>query len=179
MTYILETGRLQLRALNYGDANFIVQLMNSPGWLAFIGDRNVRSEEAAKSYLKNGPLKSYRENGFGLYLVETKESPKSIGMCGILKRETLDHPDIGFAFLPEYSGQGYAREIAKATVAWAGNSLNIPKLLAITKPDNHRSIALLEHIGLKFQRKFESPADNTELLLYGIDFHLNDDAKTS
>ena len=174
MTYIVETSRLRLRNLRYDDAAFIVRLMNTPGWLAFIGDRDVRSEQAAKAYLKDGPLKSYRENGFGLCLVETKIPVVSIGMCGILKRDTLDHPDIGFAFLPEYCGQGYAREIAAATVAWAQDHLKLQKLLAITRPDNHRSMALLEHIGLKFVKRFVSPANQEELLLYEINFDVEE-----
>ena len=174
MTYIVETSRLRLRNLRYDDAAFIVRLMNTPGWLAFIGDRDVRSEQAARAYLKDGPLKSYRENGFGLCLVETKDPVVSIGMCGILKRDTLDHPDIGFAFLPEYCGQGYAREIAGATVAWAQDHLKLQKLLAITRPDNHRSMALLEHIGLKFVKRFVSPANQEELLLYEINFDVHE-----
>lgn len=170
MGQILETERLRLRELNHNDAGFIVKLLNSPGWLQYIGDRKVRTEAQAKTYLDNGPIKSYSDNGFGLYMVETKHSNTSIGMCGILKRDTLDFPDIGFAFLPAYSGFGYAREIASATLDYARDTLHLPKLLAITKPDNQRSIDLLKHIGLIYITTLQSP-DKEELLLFSIDFN--------
>src|SRR6478736_8102385 len=116
MKYILETERLQLRQFEIDDAEFIVELVNTPGWLKFIGDRNIKTTEDAIRYLQNGPMKSYQENGFGLSLVEEKGNRKSIGMCGILKRDSLENPDIGFALLPEFVGKGYAFEIALATV---------------------------------------------------------------
>lgn len=163
--YILETERLRLREFNTGDTAFIIRLVNSPGWLTFIGDRNIRTDEQAKYYLENGPIKSYHENGFGLSLVETKDDKTAIGMCGILRRDTLDHPDIGFAFLPEFIGKGYANEIAKATLNYAINELNIPKILAITKVNNKQSIKLLERIGLKLDKTFLS-SDKEELLLF-------------
>lgn len=160
---VIETVRLKLRELTFGDADFIIQLVNSPGWLRFIGDRNIRTEEEAIAYLESGPLKSYRENGFGLWLVELK-SDAPIGMCGILKRETLDHPDIGFALLPEFYGQGYAYEAAAATLAYAKDELNLSKIAAITVPGNVRSIKLLEKIGMKCNRQIELNGD--VLLLY-------------
>lgn len=173
MKYILESERLRVREFNTEDTSFIVELLNTPGWLEFIGDRNVRTDEQARSYLKNGPIKSYHDNGFGLYMVETKETTTAVGMCGILKRDTLDHPDIGFAFLPEYAGLGYAREIAKATLNYADNALNMPRLLAITKPNNRRSIRLLESIGFTFAETFRLKDETDHLLLYRIDFDGN------
>ena len=123
---VLETDRLTLRQFTIHDTDFIISLLNSPGWLEFIGDRNVKTQEQATDYLLNGPIKSYHENGFGLSLVELKHPQKPIGMCGLLKREYLEHPDIGFAFLPEYSGKGYAYEIAKATMDYAEAMLKMP-----------------------------------------------------
>src|SRR5688572_29537117 len=116
MKYILETERLKLREFDLEDASFIVDFMNSKDWLQFIGDRNVPNEDAAITFLKSGPLKSYVKNGFGLWLVEAKDTGAAIGMCGILKRDSLPNPDIGFALLPAHVGRGYAREVAKATL---------------------------------------------------------------
>jgi len=166
MEQILETERLRLRKFNTGDAGFIVELLNSPGWLKFIGDRHVRTEEQAVTYLQNGPMKSYEQNGFGLSLVERKEDGTPIGMCGIIRRDQLEHPDIGFALLPEYAGQGYAREIAGATLAYAREALQFKTICAITLPENVHSIRLLEKLGLQFRKTFSFPEGKEELLLY-------------
>lgn len=184
MKYILETKRLRLREFTLDDCDFIIELMNSPGWLRFIGDRNVRNREQAKHYLENGPLKSYQINGYGLFMVEKKnnadEKPASatavsfsegsasataVGMCGILKRDSLDFPDIGFALLPDFSGMGYALEIARATLVYAKEKLGLQKIAAITMPGNTRSIRLLEKLGLSFRDTIRS-ASGEELLLY-------------
>jgi len=166
MTEILETDRLILRQFELTDAKFIVELVNSPGWIEFIGDRNIRTEEAASNYLQNGPMKSYRENGFGLCMVELKDGTP-IGMCGILRRDTLENPDIGFSFLPKFTGMGYAFEIANATINYAKNRLNLKTILAITVPNNKRSRHLLEKIGLMFIKTIYTSVDNEELMLYG------------
>jgi RimJ/RimL family protein N-acetyltransferase len=166
MKDILSTERLLLRQFDIGDAPFIIELVNSPGWLEFIGDRNIKTKEQAKNYLENGPIKSYKDNGFGLSMVELKEKRHPIGMCGILKRDGMEHPEIGFAFLPEFMGKGYAVEMAAATMAFAVDKLMLSTILAITVPDNKASIKLLEKIGLRFIKVILSPKDNTELLLY-------------
>lgn len=166
MEPILETQRLRLRTFNLGDTKFIIDLLNSPGWLQFIGDRNVKTEEQALTYLQNGPLKSYEQNGFGLSMVEKKEDATPVGMCGIIKRDNLDNPDIGFAFLPEFNGKGYGYEIASATLAYAKDQLNLPVISAIVMAENTRSIKLLEKIGLKFIKHFTFPNGTEELLLY-------------
>jgi RimJ/RimL family protein N-acetyltransferase len=166
MRYILETDRLLLRELTLNDAPFVVTLLNSPGYLKFIGNKNVRTEEQAKHYLTNGPIKSYSGNGYGLFLVEEKTDHQAIGMCGIINRDGLDSPDIGFAFLPDYTNYGYAFESASAILNYAKNQLNIPEILAIVLPDNARSIRLLEKIGLKFIKTFSFPNNAEELLLF-------------
>lgn len=166
MKPILETERLRLRELTLHDTGFIIELLNSPGWIRFIGDRNVKTEEQAVNYLQNGPLKSYLENGYGLYLVEKKDDQRAIGMCGILKRDTLEHPDIGFAFLPDFQGKGYGFEVAQATLRYAIDILGIPKVYAITLPDNIKSIRLLEKIGLWYIQPFCFPGSEEEVLLY-------------
>ena len=162
---ILETERLLLREFELTDAKFILTLVNTPGWLEFIGDRNIKTEAAAVTYLQSGPMKSYRENGFGLWMVEKKDGTP-IGMCGILKRESLDHPDIGFAFLPEAMGMGYAFETASATMRYAKTRLHLQTILAITVPKNKKSIRLLEKIGLSFVQTTFSPIDHEALMLF-------------
>lgn len=153
LTFTLETQRLRLRRFTLDDTKFVIELLNSPEWIEFIGDRDVKTEEQAIAYLQNGPMKSYAANGYGLSLVETKEGTP-IGMCGIINRDTLEYPDIGFAFLKRFTGQGYAYEIAKASFDYAINSLNIAKICAITLPHNTKSIKLLEKIGMKFVKSF-------------------------
>jgi RimJ/RimL family protein N-acetyltransferase len=162
---ILETERLRLREFTLADTSFIIELLNTPGWLEFIGDRNVRTDEDAIAYLERGALKSYRDNGYGLSMVELKDENKPIGMCGILNRDTLDTPDIGFAFLPDAQGKGYAYEIAKAVVDHAKNVLGIPALAAITLPANTHSVRLLEKLSFDFQNNFMNEAGE-ELALY-------------
>lgn len=166
MNYMLETERLLLREFTTGDTAFILELVNSAGWLQYIGDRNIKSVEQAKAYLENGPIKNYRENGFGLCLVERKDDAKAIGMCGLLKREYLDTPDMGFAFLPEFNGNGYAYEIAIATVAYAKNKLKISTVSAITMANNEKSIKLLEKMGFSFKKTIFLPTGKEELQLY-------------
>ena len=162
--YIFETERLRLRKFTIDDTKFIIELLNSPGWIEFIGDRNVKTEDQATAYLENGPMKSYAQNGFGLSMVETKAG-QPIGMCGLIKRDTLDNPDIGFAFLEEFTGNGYAYEIASATLSYAIKDLNIQKISAITLPHNEPSIRLLEKIGMRFVKSFISEK-NEHLLLF-------------
>ncbi len=166
MENILETERLILRQFTTDDSKFIVQLLNSPGWIEFIGDRNIKTEERAKEYLQKGPLKSYEVNRFGLSLVEMKNDRTPIGMCGILKRDNLENPDIGFAFLPEFTGKGFAFEIANATMVYAKDKLKLPVIFAITVSNNKTSIKLLEKIGMKFIKLFCLPNDHEELMLY-------------
>lgn len=163
---VLETERLRLRQFEKSDAAFIIELVNSPGWLEYIGDRNVRTEEQALVYLENGPIRSYRVNGYGLWMVERKEEGLPIGMCGIINRPMMEHPDIGFAFLPSYMGSGYAYEIAKATLDFANHQLNIPVISAITVSKNARSIRLIAKLELTFIREFSFPDSQEILSLY-------------
>jgi RimJ/RimL family protein N-acetyltransferase len=166
MKHILETNRLVIRQLTFEDTNFVIELLNSPGWLKFIGDRHVKTEEDAKNYLLNGPMKSYQEHGFGLSLVELKSDKMPIGMCGLLKRDFLGNPDIGYAFLPAFTGQGYAFEAANATIIYAKEKLNLPHVMAIVNPDNQLSIRVLEKIGMTFKEFFIYPSEEGEKLLF-------------
>ncbi|MEQ8423277.1 MAG: GNAT family N-acetyltransferase, partial [Cyclobacteriaceae bacterium] len=161
---IFETDRLLVREFNLEDANFIIELLNTPSWLQFIGDRSVSTVKDAEGYLKNGPIKSYKENGFGLWMVAFKDSLRPIGMCGLLKRDALDDVDIGFALLPEYAGSGYGFEAAAATLRYAKNSLTISKVIAITSPENITSINLLGKLGLRFARTAYITGDKPSLV---------------
>ncbi|MFI5185425.1 MAG: GNAT family N-acetyltransferase [Chitinophagales bacterium] len=165
---IIESKRLLLRPFIPGDSNFILELLNTEGWLKYIGDRNVKTIQQANYYLENGPIKSYKVNGFGLSMVQLKENNKPIGMSGLIRRDYLDHPDIGFAFLPGYTGKGYAYEIAKEIIYYGFNRLQLQQILAITLPENSSSIRLLEKLGLRYQKKVISKDTNEELSLYSI-----------
>lgn len=167
---ILETERLILRDFDANDAEFIVELLNSPGWLKFIGNKKVKTLDDARKYLENGPLKSYNENGFGLSMVELKFVGVPIGMCGLIKRDTLDDVDIGFAMLSEFARTGYGYEIAAATLEYGRKKLGLERIVAITVEYNEASIALLKKIGLKFEKMIEIPNDDEKLMLFGIDF---------
>lgn len=164
--HILETDRLTLREIDENDTAFIIRLVNSPGWLQYIGDKQIHDTETALQYIRNGPQKSYVTNGFGLYLAETTSSHEPIGMCGIIKREGLENEDIGFALLPEYTGKGYALEMAKATLRFANIRLGIKKIAAITTQDNQKSISLLGKLGLHFVKTIRLRADEDLLLLF-------------
>jgi RimJ/RimL family protein N-acetyltransferase len=149
---VLTTDRLVLRHLSLDDAEFILGLVNEPSWLQYIGDRGVRTLDDARAYIRNGPVDMYERLGYGLYLVELAGLHQPIGICGVLKRDTLDDADIGFAFLPGYWGQGYAYESASAVLAYARKTLGMTRVLAITSLDNYRSIKLLEKMGFSFDR---------------------------
>ncbi|HZV70466.1 MAG TPA: GNAT family N-acetyltransferase [Saprospiraceae bacterium] len=166
MKYFLKTDRLVLRDFDIPDASFIVELLNSKGWLEFIGDRKVRTIEDAEAYLVNGPIKSYRENGFGMCLVSLNSDDTPIGACGLLKRDYLDHPDIGFAFLPEHAGKGYGFESASAILRHEKETLEIDHVLAFSVPFNVASIKLLEKLGFHFEKAFKMPGEEEELFLY-------------
>ena len=147
------------------DAEFILQLLNDPDFLRFIGDKGVRTVDDARQYIVNGPLASYERHGFGLWLVELRPSRIPVGMCGLLKRETLDDVDIGFAFLPRHRSRGYAFESAAAVMQYGRNVLGLKRIVAITDPDNAGSIRLLQKIGLSFERMIKLADDNREVSL--------------
>lgn len=162
---LIETTRLIIREFTLEDDAFIIDLLNTPGWLRFIGDRNIKTTEDAHTYLQNVPLASYDKNGFGLWCVVLKENNTPIGMCGLIKRDTLEHIDIGFAFLPQYNGKGYAFEAAEATMQYTTGKLGIDHVVAITSTDNESSGKLLEKIGFRFERIIQFP-DDEEVLKY-------------
>lgn len=144
----------------------MLELLNDPSFVRYIGDKGVRTREDARLYILNGPLASYEKFGFGLYLVELKENGRAIGICGLVKREWLADVDVGYAFLPAYRSKGYAFEAAAAVKSYAFEVLGLKRLVAITNHDNEGSIRVLERIGLKYAGTIRTPAEDTELSLY-------------
>ncbi len=164
--YILETDRLFLRQLTIGDAPFILELVNEPAYLRFIGDREVRTLADARDYILNGPVDSYDRYGFGLYWTGLKEDETPVGICGLVKREFLDDVDIGFAFLQRFWFKGYAFESASAVLVYARDILGLRRVAAITAQDNDRSIALLQKLGFMFKKMVRFPGDDSEIKLF-------------
>jgi RimJ/RimL family protein N-acetyltransferase len=166
---ILATERLFLRHMREEDAAFVHELLNEPSFLQYIGDRGVRTLDDARAYIRNGPLDSYARHGFGLYVVEAQDAGEPMGICGLLRRDTLDAPDVGFAFLPRYWAKGYAIEAARAVVDHAFRTHGLDRVLAITSPDNDRSIALLGRLGFRFQGLEPFGAEAAPVRLFALD----------
>ena len=163
---LLETERLRLRRMTVNDAQFILTLLNEPSFLRYIGDKQVRSLEDARQYILNGPVASYERNGFGMYLVELRESQTPIGMCGLIKREELPDPDIGFAFLPAFWKKSLAFEAAAAVLQDARERLRLQRILAITSLDNEASGKLLQRLGLRFEKVMRLSQDREQVKLF-------------
>ena len=167
--FVLETERLCLRRLSVDDAEFILKLLNEPSFIQNIGDKGVRTMADACSYILNGPVASYEKFGFGLWLVEMKESRVRAGICGLLKRDVLEHVDIGYAFLPEFWSQGYAFESASGVMSYASETLGLKRVVAVTSVDNLSSIRLLKKIGFEYEKMVRLSADAPEVKLFAFD----------
>ncbi len=163
---VLETTRLVLRHFTPDDAEFILEIVNDPSFIANIGDRGIRSLDQAVGYLVDGPIRSYEEHGHGLYLVTLKPSLQPIGICGLLKRNQFDDVDLGYAFLPAYWSRGFAFESATAMLDFARSTLHIERTLALVNPDNVRSIRLLEKIGFSFSELRDIPPGHLPTAIY-------------
>ncbi|MGG0814200.1 GNAT family N-acetyltransferase [Paenibacillus alvei] len=163
---VFETSRLILRELATDDAAFMLRLLNDEAWHRYIGDRGIRTVEGARDYIVNGPMESYQRRGFGLFLTVLKGEKVPIGICGLIKRDSLQDVDIGFAFLPEFRGQGYAYEAAAATLEYGLTKLDLERIVAITSLDNERSGHLLKKIGMKLEGVVHLPGGNEEVKLY-------------
>jgi RimJ/RimL family protein N-acetyltransferase len=166
MKPVLETPRLRLRELSLEDAPFILELLNAPLFIRFVGDRNIRTVDAARDYLTNGPLTSYARHGFGLWLVSLKDPATPVGICGLLKRDVLAEVDIGFAYLPAHGGQGYATEAAAATLQHGHTVLGIERIVAITAPENTGSQNVLRKIGLRHTATIRLPGFTSDSFLF-------------
>ncbi len=166
---VVETDRLVLRRLALDDAEFVLELLNQPSFLQFIGDKGVRTLDDARNYILTGPIASYEQFGFGLYLTMLKEEKIPIGICGLLKRESLQDVDIGFAFLPKFWSLGFAFESASAVMTYGRNVLGIKRIVAITSTDNYGSIKVLEKLGLRFDRMVRLSENEPEIKLFVSD----------
>ena len=167
---IARTARLHLRELVHDDAAFILELLNDPAWLRFIGDRHVHSLDDARGYIDKIRNGSYAKHGFGLWAVEEQATGETAGMCGLLRRDTPEHPDLGFAFLERHRGKGYAREAAAAALEIARNEFGFTKLLAVTNTDNVASQKALESVGFRYERRIDWPESGEELSLFAKEF---------
>lgn len=167
-TVVLRTARLRLRHMAADDAAFMLGLLNDAAWIRFIGDRGIRTEEEARGYILAGPADMVRRLGFGFYVVELSETGCPVGVCGLAKRDFLDDVDIGYAFLPQHRGQGYALEAARGVLAHAKHDIGLRRIVATVRPDNAASIKLLEKLGLRFERTLARP-DAPELQLFAME----------
>ena len=167
----ITTERLVIREFSIIDAAFIVELMNCPGWIRFIGDRNVKTRSAASNYIQDKIIRSYRNIGFGLYLVLLKDTKTPIGMCGLVKREGLQNPDLGFALLPQYENTGYTSEAAGAVIQYARQVLQLKELDGITTADNKASVRVLEKAGLIFLEQKLLPGHPNSFMLFTMVLH--------
>ena len=169
-TEVLRTPRLRLRWFEppaEADQRFVIELLNDPDWIANIGQRNVSTREQAEAYLRDGPRGMCERLGFGLYLVERLADGAPVGMCGLIKRETLPDVDIGYAFLPAARGHGLAREAARAVLQWARQQLQLARVVAIVTPGNRPSLGLLEELGFADEGEVRLSPDDQPLRLLG------------
>lgn len=151
------------------DAPFILELVNEPSWLRFIGDRGVRTLDDARDYIRKGPIDMYERLGFGLYVTERKADGVRIGICGLLKRESLEDVDLGFANLPGFWGNGYAYEAALAVMAYGRSAFGLERIVAVTSLGNDASVKLLEKLGFRFERMVRLSEDSADVQLFGSD----------
>lgn len=165
----LVTDRLVLRELREEDADFIVSVFNDEAFLRFVGDRNVRNAEEARGYIRSGPVASYLRHGFGLYLVERRDDGARAGVCGLLQREELPAPDLGYAFLPPFRARGFAREAAAAVLEDAAKRLGLPRVLAVVDPENEPSIRLLANLGMRLAENLDTAPQYDGLHCYVYD----------
>jgi len=165
----IETERLSIRPFTKEDAGFILELLNEPSFIQNIGDRGVRTVSDAERYIETGPVASYARNGFGLCLVTLKESSKSIGMCGLIKRDALDDVDLGYAFLPRFWSKGYALEAARAVQQYGYEVVGLKRIVGIVDPQNLSSIRVLEKLGMRFEQMIRMTPEDTELKLFAVE----------
>ena len=159
---VCTTERLHLRRMQDADAPFILELLNEPLFHRFIGDKGVRNLEDARNYMRTGPMASYAEHGFGLFLVERKEDAAPVGMCGLLKRASMEDVEVGFAFLERFSGQGFATEAGQAVMRLARDEFRLKRVAAIADIDNDASANVLRKIGLKLRGTIKLPELDSE-----------------
>jgi len=163
---VCETQRLKIRHFNSDDAEFIVKLLNEPSFIENIADKGVRNRQDAIKYLQDGSILSYQKFGFGMNMVELKESGIPIGMCGLINRDELEDIDIGYAFLPEYTGKGFAKEAVLSVLQNARDQHRLRRVVAITAIDNQGSIRLLEKIGFNYDSMIRFYGEDSKLFVF-------------
>ncbi len=168
MKPVCETERLTIRQLNTDDVEFVVRLLNEESFIRYIADKQVRTTDDAVNYLRNGPISSYNNYGFGLNLVLLKGADMPIGMCGLLKRDELDYPDLGYAFLPEFWGKGYAREAAVSVLREEMARYSLDVVQAVTLPDNLSSNELLKKVGFTLKGSMALYGSQNNLYEYSV-----------
>ena len=169
MAPIIETERLSLHLMTDEDAHFVRGLVNEPQFIARIGDKGVETLADAVRYLHDVPMASYRDHGYGGYLVRLGESGERIGMCGLYQRSNLDHPDLGFAIASAHTRLGYAFEASTAVIDYARTELNLPLLAAVTNPENLPSLALIRKLGFSEAGNYRMPGDDEELRYFKLE----------
>lgn len=163
---LIEARRTILRDMTADDAPFILDLLNQPSFLRYIGDRQVRTVDDATQIIETRYRQSYREHGYGLYVVELRAASRPIGMCGFVRRAGLPCADMGFAFLPAFEGHGYACESALAALQFGRDTLGLRELLAIAQPDNLRSHRLLERLGFASPGALTLPGETAPVMVF-------------
>ena len=166
----LETERLTLRRFVFDDAPFVVELLNQPSFIQNIGDRGVRDVADAHRYLREGPMAMYDRYGFGLWHTARRSDGTPVGMCGLLKRDILPGVDVGYAYLPDYWGQGYALEAARATVELGARKFGLNRVIGVVSEHNAASIRVLEKLGMRFERMYPMHPGEPEVRLYSLEF---------
>ncbi|WP_333796920.1 GNAT family N-acetyltransferase [Rheinheimera sp.] len=165
---LFSSSRLSFHLLTQADAALMLRLLNEPDFIANIADRGVRSLTQAQQYLTGGPLAMYRQHGFGMYRVTRLADGVDIGLCGLVYRDYLGKPDIGYAFFPEFAGQGYASEAAAAVYAYGKNVLQLPEIVAIVAPHNIASQKVLQKLGLRKQGQLQVPGEDKKVDYYAL-----------
>ena len=166
---ILRTKRLLLRRMTLDDDDFILELLNSPKWIKYIGTRDVDTLEKARDYLDSSVLPNYDALGFGFYIIERLDDHVRIGNCGLTHRNGMDHADIGYSLLEQYEGHGYAYEAAEAVLKYGFEVHKLDHIEAIVTRDNRRSLHLLRKLGMHYKKMIELPNDDEKLMLFGMD----------
>lgn len=166
---MLKSDRLNLREATKSDSDFILELINQPAWKKYISKHSIKTQEQACTYIEEKLIVMYREHGFGMWVVESTNETSPVGLCGLLKRDSLKFIDLGFGFLPKYWGKGFATEASALCLHYAFERLNTPKVLAITVPCNDRSIRLLENLRFSYKEEYFHPGSSEVLSLYEVD----------
>ena len=165
---VLETERLILRWATADDAGFILELVTDPSWTKNIGKSKVQNVEDAAGYIERALVGMYAVEGFGLYVMELKETGAAIGLCGLIKRDTLEDVDLGFALLPAFCRRGLTLEAARATLDYGREQFGLSRIVAITSKENPASVGLLEKLGFEFEELIRPGDGDEELMLFGV-----------